>query len=119
VTDVTPEEMHAIGMVNDSAPTPIKDVLPGTAQAVEQTIAEKQAFRSRTKVSKYDRRDMILLLCTNAFDKVRAGVALEKAVFGLTAREKEFVATLVAEYREWEKDPAAYTASFDEPTKQE
>jgi hypothetical protein len=115
VTDVTPEEMHAIDMASPAS-VPVKDVLPGAAQEADKALAQKNAFRSRTKLSRYDRRDMTLGLCTRAFDKVRAGVSMEKATFGLTPREKAYVATLDAEYREWEQDPAAYTAKSEEPT---
>jgi hypothetical protein len=93
----------------------IENVLPATAQEVEKTVAENTSFRSRTKLA--PKHGMTLGLVTRAFDKVRAGVPLEKATFGLVPSEKSYVATLFTEYQEWMKNPAAYTAALDEPTK--
>lgn len=118
MTDVTPEEMHAIGMADPNS-TPLKDILPGAAREVEQTIKAKNAFRSRSKISRDDRKHMHLPLCARALDKIVEGLDVSKATFGLTPREKEYVNRILKEYREWEKDPAAYIASLEEPGKGE
>jgi hypothetical protein len=93
----------------------IDAVLPGAANEVAQTVAENNSFRSRTKLSRDDRKKLTLGLCTRAFDRIRNGEKPEKVLFGLTPREKAYVTSLVAEYREWEKAPAAFTAASETP----
>jgi hypothetical protein len=103
--------------------TDIKDVLPGAAAEVEKAKAEeakaeeaKLAFRSFTKLPRKGIfRPLVVKAVERGIALAEKGKDTEKALFGLTATEKDVARRLLAEHAEWKADPKAYFAKYDEP----
>ena len=91
--------------------TNLVNVLPKTAEDVQQTVAENLAFRASTKL---DKKRMCIPLVQSAVERiVFKGAKSETVMFGLTPLENVYVIQTVADYSEWQKDKAAYLAKID------
>jgi hypothetical protein len=85
--------------MNNDLMQQMKRTMPNLARKLRRAEDEAKRFRSKLKLPKGCNKYVIAY----AVDRVLLrGMTTEQASFGLTAKEKVFLAELVAEYRAYE-----------------